>query len=118
LCCNFSHRNIFSNAITGALPSELGALNALTKLYDDAVISCCCLIAFFALHSDANDNDLSQDLPSELGNLHSLSYLDLSSNSFTGLFPTDMLRLTSLKYLYVSFWTLACVSHILAKACR
>ena len=41
-------------------------------------------------------NNLSGELPPELGNLTSLTHMYLSNNSFSGAFPSSLTKLTNL----------------------
>ena len=73
-------REMGGSSLTGTLPSELGLLTALTKLY---------LV----------DNALSGVLPTELGLLTALVELILDGNSLTGSLPTELGLLTSLEMM-------------------
>jgi len=68
--------------IVGTLPSELFRLHQLKKM---TVI-----------------NSMGGMLPSEIGNLRSLEYLELRKNSFDGKIPTELGLLQSLTYLDIS----------------
>ena len=47
------------------------------------------------------DNKLVGPIPTELGNLDSLTYLDVARNSLTGTIPTELGNLNSLAVLYI-----------------
>ena len=47
------------------------------------------------------DNKLVGPIPTELGNLDSFTYLDMSRDSFTGIIPTELGNLNSLVYLFI-----------------
>jgi len=47
-------------------------------------------------------NNLSGNIPPELGQLTSLQYLELDTNRLTGSIPTELGNLTELEYLYLS----------------
>ena len=47
------------------------------------------------------DNKLVGPIPTELGNLDSLTYLDVARKSFTGTIPTELGNLNYLAYLYM-----------------
>ncbi len=68
------------NDLTGPIPSELGNLTSMERLYLD-------------------ENDLTGPIPSELGNLTSLVRLALSSNNLSGPIPPEFGSLTSLESL-------------------
>ena len=72
-----------SNALTGALPSELGNLTSLLTLALDF-------------------NDLSGPIPNELGRLVNLRYLSLIYNDLSGQIPSTLGRLGSLETLYLN----------------
>ena len=66
-----------SNALTGALPAELGGLDSLTFLNLDA-------------------NDLSGSIPAELGQLSQLYWLAAAFNSLSGPIPPELGNLSRL----------------------
>ena len=70
------------NAISGAIPKELGQLSKLHTL----VLS---------------RNKWSDPIPPELGQLAELTELDLSYNQFAGAIPQELTRLTKLTGLYL-----------------
>ena len=68
------------NELTGTIPPELGGLAALEQLR-------------------LNDNDLTGSLPAELGELANLSELWISDNALTGAIPSDFESLSKLEVL-------------------
>jgi len=62
--------NLFDNAVTGVLPSELTALTKLESLV-------------------AHNNDLQGPIPAWIGELTALRTLNLSNNGFTGNLPAS-----------------------------
>jgi hypothetical protein len=74
---------LYSNSLSGPVPSELGRLSGLE----------------FALLSD---NQFSGTIPAELGNLSSLRFLLLHKQSLTGTIPSDLGRLSNLLRLDLS----------------
>ncbi len=71
------------NELTGEIPSQLGGLSNLAHLY-------------------LFDNGLSGPMPTELGNLSDLEGLDLEDNHLTGGIPSSLGGLTSLKRLILA----------------
>mmetsp|Transcript_12453 Transcript_12453/g.25463 ORF Transcript_12453/g.25463 Transcript_12453/m.25463 type:complete len:470 (+) Transcript_12453:235-1644(+) len=69
--------------LPGTIPSEIGALSALT-------------------HLNLNNNKLNGAIPSTIGALSSLTYLDLRHNSLSGTVPYSLSNLTNLKNLSLS----------------
>ena len=51
---------------------------------------------------EVNGNDLSGEIPAELGNLTSLEGLQLHNNQLTGAIPAELGSLTNLTHLYLS----------------
>lgn len=74
--------DLTNNNLSGSLPSNLNAIDALRKL-------------------DLWDNNITGSIPSNLGDLVDLEYLDLSSNSFTGGIPLTFGNLVDLRILYL-----------------
>ena len=70
------------DGITGEIPSSIGQLINLTKLW---------------LHN----NQLTGEIPPEIGNLTNLTSLSLSNNQFTGEIPSEIGNLTNLTSLYL-----------------
>ena len=68
------------NTLSGEIPTELGDLTNLQLLY-------------------LNQNELSGEIPSKLGDLTSLLYLYLNDNALTGSIPSELGRLTRLSHL-------------------
>ena len=68
---------LFSNSLTGTIPSELGNLINLEWL-------------------SLKDNSLSGEIPAEIGNLTQLEWLYLDRNSLSGSIPSELGNLTKL----------------------
>ena len=77
-----------SNAITGAMPDEIGLLKGLVILDLDG-------------RGDLDDNQITS-IPASIGNLVKLQYLFLKGNSIQTV-PSEIGQLTSLKRLRLSF---------------
>ena len=75
-------REMGGSSLTGTLPSELGLLTALTKLY-------------------LFNNALSGVLPTELGLLTALTEMMVDENSLTGSLPTELGLATAMGFLYM-----------------
>ena len=71
------------NNLTGTILTELGSLDALTRL-------------------DLYSNSLTGSIPVELGSLANLEALNLSGNNLSGAIPPDLGKLTNLKELHLS----------------
>ena len=71
------------NGLVGTIPSELGRLSKLTRLW-------------------LSGNELSGSIPAALGNLTALKDLDLSNNQFTGPIPRELGNLPKLTDLNLS----------------
>ncbi len=71
---------LWSNQLSGPIPSKLGNLSQLRELY---------------LWS----NQLSGPIPSELGNLSQLTHLDLENNQLSGPIPSELGNLSQLTEL-------------------
>ena len=65
------------NRLTGAIPTELGGLSSLEKLY-------------------LRHNRLTGSIPTQLGNISTLESLFLNSNKLTGSVPAELGQLSSL----------------------
>jgi Leucine-rich repeat (LRR) protein len=50
---------------------------------------------------DVSNNELTGELPNDIGNLVNLTGLDVSNNVLRGLIPTSLSSLTSLEHLYL-----------------
>ena len=73
---------LFSNNLTGSIPSELGNLTNLTLF-------------------DLSDNILIGSIPSELGNLTNLTRFGLLKNLLSGNIPSELGNLTNLTTLWL-----------------
>ncbi len=78
-----SQINLYTNNLTGTLPSSLGYLTHLTSI---------------SLHINA----IGGEIPTSIGNLKNLTNLDLGENSFTGTIPDSLASLTKLTQLDLS----------------
>jgi len=76
--------SLYSNAVIGTIPPEIGSLASLQNL-------------------NLDDNSISGTIPTEIGSLTNLQYLDLGSNSISGTIPTDSVSLSILYYLGLGY---------------
>jgi hypothetical protein len=74
---NLGDLELQSNQLTGSIPPELGNLSNLQDLY-------------------LSSNQLTGSIPSSLGNLSNLTYLGLQSNQLTGSIPSSLGNLSNL----------------------
>lgn len=75
--------DLYSNNLTGTIPSEIGNLNNLTTLI-------------------LNNNHLTGTIPSEIGNLSNLKVLLLNNNQLKGSIPAEIVNLKELYWFYLS----------------
>ena len=80
---NLEWLSLYNNSLSGTIPSELGSLTNLNNLY---------------LHN----NSLSGTIPGELGNLTNLDLVVLNNNSLSGSIPTELGGLTKARSLSLS----------------
>ncbi len=78
-----THLGLYSNSLSGSIPTEIGNLTNLISLY-------------------LGNNSLSGSIPTEIGNLTNLRNLGLSNNSLSGSIPTEIGNLTNLISLWLS----------------
>ena len=78
--------SLYGNDLTGEIPPELAKLGSASKLE----------------RLFLQDNDLSEEIPEELGSLTSLTHLLLRGNNLGGEIPHELGNLPNLKWLYLS----------------
>ena len=98
---------LYSNQLTGPIPSELGNLTALTSLFlSSNQLSGTIPTSLASLSNLTNltlmNNDLTGAIPAELGGLTRLNTLDLRNNRLSGVIPVMIGNLTGLRYLYLN----------------
>jgi hypothetical protein len=99
--------NLGGENMNGSIPSSIGDLDALTRLYIDQnpglsgsiPSSIGNLVNLIQLFLDRNQ--LTGNIPSSVGNLVNLRYLYLYNNQLTGNIPSSIGDLVNLKYLYL-----------------
>ncbi len=98
---------LYTNQLSGAIPSELGNLTALRSLFlggnrlSGALppqIGNLTALQFF----DLGGNQLSSPIPPEIGNLTALRSLHLNYNQLSGPIPPEIGNLTALTWLSMS----------------
>ena len=101
-----THLDLSQNGLTGEIPSGLGSLTNLDRLYlhrnqltREIPPELGSLTNLTVL--DLDDNDLTGTIPTQLGDLINLEELHLTQNQLAGEIPTELARLTSLKILAV-----------------
>ena len=81
---NLRYLRLYDNQLTGEIPSEIGNLTNLIEL-------------------DLGINQLTGEIPSEFGNLTNLTFLNLYANELTGEIPSELGNLTNLTQLGLSY---------------
>ena len=92
------------NNLSGTIPAEIGALEALAILYltDNQLVGdipheLWRLTSLYSLY--LSSNNLTGNIPTEIGNLKSLQDLGLSWNDISGTIPKEIWQLTALTQL-------------------
>ncbi|KAJ6828159.1 putative somatic embryogenesis receptor kinase 2 isoform X1 [Iris pallida] len=80
---NLQYLELYSNNISGAIPSDLGNLTNIVSL-------------------DLYLNNFSGGIPGSLGNLSKLRFLRLNNNSLTGTIPKSLTNINALQVLDLS----------------
>ncbi|HEX2905742.1 MAG TPA: leucine-rich repeat domain-containing protein [Phototrophicaceae bacterium] len=98
--------NLYTNQLSGRLPSELGSLTYLRyfRLYDNQLSGALPpqlgnLTSLQRIYLQFNQ--LSGTIPPELGNLSQLEVLNLSDNRLEGTIPPELGSLTNLRQLWL-----------------
>ncbi|XP_059073234.1 putative leucine-rich repeat receptor-like serine/threonine-protein kinase At2g24130 [Cryptomeria japonica] len=86
-CSQLSLLDLSLNRLTGPVPQELGMLNALERLH--------------LWGNSLSSGHFIGNVPSALGRLKNLQWLDLSSNKFQGNIPPEFSMLVDLGYLWL-----------------
>jgi len=93
-----------------AFPSEIGSLTALTHFHADLFALTGTLPSELGLMTGLSYLDMRTSsmgtIPTELGSLASLAYLNVESSFMTGTLPTELGSLTALTSLVVDVWEL------------
>jgi len=103
---NLNFLNLYSNGLSGSIPAELGNLSNLSRLYLNNNQLSGSIPAELGNLSNLStlfldNNELSGSIPTELGNLSNLEFLDLSSNGLSGSIPSELGNLSQLHWLYL-----------------
>ncbi|KAK1422365.1 hypothetical protein QVD17_25441 [Tagetes erecta] len=117
---NLFYLDLSNNSLSGGFPIELTRLPALaSQQHLDQVNNTNFELPVFVAPQNASylqynypaaihpslylsSNNLSGDIPVEIGNMQSIHVLDLSQNHFSGTIPDSISNLTNLEKLYLS----------------
>lgn len=104
LLSNLTFLEVTGQGLSGTVPSELGLLPLEFLLLDDNAFSGTMASELFQVPSHYKvfymaNNHLHGKLPTELGNMKDVGYLDLFRNSLSETIPSETGLLTSLIYL-------------------
>ncbi|KAJ3391414.1 hypothetical protein HDU80_011051 [Chytriomyces hyalinus] len=107
---NLQYLSLGINQLNGVIPTELGRLVSLTQMF----VSLLFMFYFFPniqpnshiavpcpVSRDLVSNAFTGTIPTELGQLASLTYLSLARNQLVGSVPTELGRLTALTDLWL-----------------
>ncbi|GLT54427.1 hypothetical protein SLA2020_276260 [Shorea laevis] len=93
------------NSFQGPIPSTFSSLTSLTELRISDLSNGSSSLAFIkdmkSLNSLLRNNNISDSIPSNIGEYQKLTQLDLSFNNITGQIPDSLFNLSSLSYLFL-----------------
>ncbi len=98
---------LYRTGLSGSIPSELGDLDSLERLYlSDNELSGAIPAELANLENllslNLNNNELSGPIPSQLANIEGLEALNLASNQLSGSIPAELGNLNFLSHLHLS----------------
>ncbi len=101
-----THLALGDNNLTGAIPPEIGqleALRGLSLLYNNLTGPIPSEIGQLRNLEQLTlpHNEFTGEIPAEIGNLGALWYLNVGDNQLTGQFPSAVLQIDSLQSLYL-----------------
>ena len=110
---NLTRLVLSGNVLIGLLPSEIGALSKLVQLtvsnnnLSGKIPTQIGLLTDMLEGLDLGYNTFTGVLPSEIGKMTILSALDISRNGMMGALPLEIWQLTNLQLLDISFISIA-----------
>ncbi|XP_031392069.1 probable LRR receptor-like serine/threonine-protein kinase At3g47570 [Punica granatum] len=99
--------SLSGNNLLGTIPSSLGKYQRLLAIYladnklAGAIPPEIMSLSSLSMSADFSMNNLTGELPVEIGNLKHLGELDLSGNKLSGKIPSSLGSCMSLEYLYM-----------------
>lgn len=96
-----------NNRLSGTLPTEMASARSLQEFYvgENQLTGTIPWEIMFLMHSlvdlHLHSNQLSQSIPTRLGLLTQLRWLNLANNQFTGTIPTSLGRMTLMQLFQV-----------------